>query len=548
MKTIAILTTVIFTVLLNTSITAKTVSDPTLPGEYQVGYREVTLVDTSRVDGADYAGRVLKIAIWYPIDDAVAATGIKASYDSDTEGLLLYGIPVPFLIFSSEINAMVDSSSIIAPTMSNPNDPACDDPFSLACAVNSIVGLPVSNDGPFPVVLWSHGFGTSTYGYARYTEHLASHGYIVVAPLHSGSSFPDLSIGFLTGLTCSDTFLRPCLDLGTTPTLNRPQDLSFALDKLLDGSLGIDLQQAANPDKIAAAGHSMGGYTALMMAGGLATAVNGFVPGDLKDSRIKAVYAMSPASGTTPLDGAGVNGSIIYPDVDLANIDVPTVINYAQFESNVLGLNITQNSQQFFSATDSQLSGNKYLIEMLSAGHNHFLDICRNENIDVFKFGNDNPSGINALFEALQFTIDLSSPTSPNVLVGKVITSQQANCENDYFYDPINFLILSAITLPPPAPAIPLSALLFNEPPLSIPQSFLPGFIDPTTYNFISTRTSKAVMNDVKGYLLSFLNVYLRNEPQNERFIKGTPGVTNVVECYKVGSQEQCKQRVFDEQ
>jgi predicted dienelactone hydrolase len=54
-----------------------------------------------------------------------------------------------------------------------------------------IVGLPISSRGPFPLLLFSHGSGGDLNAYVSLTQYLASHGYIVAAPEHTGNRFVD---------------------------------------------------------------------------------------------------------------------------------------------------------------------------------------------------------------------------------------------------------------------------------------------------------------------------------------------------------------------
>ena len=52
-------------------------------------------------------------------------------------------------------------------------------------------GLPVSTDGPFPLVVYSHGSGGLRFVSSFLTEVLASHGFVVIAPDHSGNTAID---------------------------------------------------------------------------------------------------------------------------------------------------------------------------------------------------------------------------------------------------------------------------------------------------------------------------------------------------------------------
>lgn len=102
--------------------------------------------------------------------------------------------------------------------------------------------------GPFPLVVLSHGYGISSTSYAWLAEHLAAHGFVVIAPRH-----------------------RESLDPAALwqATIQRPQDvltvLSFVGDEVDPGGRFDGLVDA---ETVAVVGHSYGGYTALAAAGG----------------------------------------------------------------------------------------------------------------------------------------------------------------------------------------------------------------------------------------------------------------------------------------
>jgi pimeloyl-ACP methyl ester carboxylesterase len=103
-----------------------------------------------------------------------------------------------------------------------------------------------SGDGPFPVVMWSHGMGSAGTERNDTLARWASAGYVVVAPTFPLSSrAPDAS------------------DL-----LNQPGDVAFVLDAVRTASAtdGDVLDGLVRVDCVALAGHSMGGGTTLAAA------------------------------------------------------------------------------------------------------------------------------------------------------------------------------------------------------------------------------------------------------------------------------------------
>ena len=68
---------------------------------------------------------------------------------------------------------------------------------SQASIENAIVrqAAEIATDGPFPLVVYSHGSGGIRYLASYYTEAIASHGYVVAAPDHTGNTAADRLLG-----------------------------------------------------------------------------------------------------------------------------------------------------------------------------------------------------------------------------------------------------------------------------------------------------------------------------------------------------------------
>ncbi|MCA9550600.1 MAG: dienelactone hydrolase family protein [Myxococcales bacterium] len=102
--------------------------------------------------------------------------------------------------------------------------------------------------GPWPVVVLSHGHQGYPAGMSYLAEHLASHGWLVLAPSHKGNTFAD-----------GDNRRTDIYYL-------RALDLSAALDALAALPASHPAHGLAG-DQMAVVGHSFGGYTAYMLAG-----------------------------------------------------------------------------------------------------------------------------------------------------------------------------------------------------------------------------------------------------------------------------------------
>ena len=102
--------------------------------------------------------------------------------------------------------------------------------------------------GPYPLVILSPGFAMRASSYGWLAEHLASHGFVVLAPEHDEQMNPES--GLWQG------------------AIKRPQELQ-AVFAYVDAQTqpGGALADLVDPETVAVIGHSYGGYTALAAAG-----------------------------------------------------------------------------------------------------------------------------------------------------------------------------------------------------------------------------------------------------------------------------------------
>lgn len=116
----------------------------------------------------------------------------------------------------------------------------------------------VSSLRPTPLVVISPGLGANRQFFSYLARHLASYGLTVAALEH-----PDRTNRNLSKITSANRLLP------ATEFINRPKDISFVLDELskLDRQPGR-LQGKLNTQTVSIIGHSLGGYTALALAGG----------------------------------------------------------------------------------------------------------------------------------------------------------------------------------------------------------------------------------------------------------------------------------------
>lgn len=116
---------------------------------------------------------------------------------------------------------------------------------------------PDSSGGPYPLVIFSHGSNSFRQHNHSLTEHLASHGFIVMAADHPGNTLFDTA--------------ETLLSIGNALVANfaqRPQDVLRQIAYAEALAVGDDpLAGLIDLERIAVAGYSFGGYTALAVGG-----------------------------------------------------------------------------------------------------------------------------------------------------------------------------------------------------------------------------------------------------------------------------------------
>jgi predicted dienelactone hydrolase len=278
---------VIFTAVCTSSAVAGSgpVDPPDELGPYAVGHTTFDLVDANRDD------RPLEIQAWYPADPA----------DAVGENTLYTLVEDVFFL---------------------PSENAFDD-------------LPVLDRFFMPLIVFSHGHGGINIQSVRLMEALASHGFVVVAPNHTGDTTFDESA----------TFEESAVD--------RPLDISFLIDVMIDRTFdfGDPFFLRINPAAIGVAGHSFGGYTALAMAAGYGG--GGVAP----DPRVKAIFPIAAVAD-------------FFTDEELASIEIPTLLLHGT-EDEVVP--IEPNTIRAFDLISSPFL---YRVDIEGANHYHFANIC----------------------------------------------------------------------------------------------------------------------------------------------------------------------------
>ena len=305
--------------------------DPGKLGSYAIGHTSYMLTDTSN------GNRPVYISVWYPADNASISSSIPAQYPFDP-----YSTSLP-------VSTSTDWQAV------GNYDSASEGPTA-------------SHDGPFPLLVVSPGFSGDAWMYNFIGTRLASHGYVVAAlEPYADCQWP----------------WSPCDDF-VTVMVNRPRDVSFAITQLLIKSKvrGELLFHTIDPNRVAASGHSIGGYTTFALASGdrlvcdaLWPALSGSdslpYPPDTcvrtsPDRRIKAMIS---------LDGS----SQLVRYSELSKIEMPSLI---------MGETIDQSEQIAAAENTPQLKSwiarphaainrlDSYRVDVNGANHFSFTDFC----------------------------------------------------------------------------------------------------------------------------------------------------------------------------
>ncbi len=201
--------------------------------------------ETSQAEIDDHPQRELNIQVWYPAqadDDAK-----KAAYDEAAARL-----------WTQWCKTKGDTSSQAQEYFDN-------------LQTNSIVDAPLSDaQQEYPIIICSHGYTVQRCVHASLCEELASHGYIVFAIEHTGTSvLTELPDGRTVGCAFP-TVSGICQQLVEM----RVKDVKFLLNTLENLDEKNMLYERLDLDKVGIFGHSMGGMTA--------------VHASMQDQRIKA--------------------------------------------------------------------------------------------------------------------------------------------------------------------------------------------------------------------------------------------------------------------
>ena len=232
--------------------------------------------------------------------------------------------------------------------------------------------------GKFPLVVLSHGMYGNAMNQSWLASELAKRGYVVAAANHPGTS----------------TWARDADD--ARQLWERPKDVSRVIDHLLATP---ELRVHVDPERIFMAGHSLGGFTAIALAGGRYDArkfdnlcarhpenrgcriVDNWrvaetpedraqMEADLSEPRIRGFAVFDPG------------GTQTFSDASLGSIRKPMLVFGAPRNIDGTGLDLDMESRALIAALPH---GNVKYQEPDMLAHFDFLGECTPQAIDILK-------------------------------------------------------------------------------------------------------------------------------------------------------------------
>jgi dienelactone hydrolase len=216
--------------------------------------------------------------------------------------------------------------------------------------------------GPYPVILFSHGFGGNKEAFGPIGKHWASHGYVVIHPTHADGLNRRQDQPKNAGDQPPATAPRFAGLLGgmndPTKIIDRVADLVLILDQLEHLPKAVPgLKDKIDAKAIGVAGHSFGAYTT-MLIGGVSVDLGKDRGKSFFDKRVKCILPISP-------QGTGQQG---LTDQSWATLRLPMMTITGTRDRGVGGQGVEWRKEPYKYSP----KGDKYLVVIDGANHLSF--------------------------------------------------------------------------------------------------------------------------------------------------------------------------------
>ncbi len=288
---------------------AQTAPDPRASGPFPVGVTTTVFVDASRTDAFTKKARTLVTEIWYPATDETRGLPKNRYRDFFSGGVT----PQAAALLSAAFRKSVEEIEKLY--------------------WNQAVRDARVRPGKYPLVIFSHGNGGTRTQNTFWFDYLASHGYVIASPDHTGNARFTILDGELIPYQAGER---------ANSGADRPRDLSFLLEQMGRWNGGADSRFAGRIDSAAAAatGMSYGAVSAIRAADA--------------DARFRAVLTMAAAPPTH------------------TNLTVPMLLMLGA-EDNTIGPEGNRRIRE----NHAIHTGPAFLLELKNGGHYSFTDMFK---------------------------------------------------------------------------------------------------------------------------------------------------------------------------
>jgi len=249
------------------------------------------------------------------------------------------------------------------------------------------IEYPTRGTGPFPIIIFSPGYGGSSHGYEGLISYWVSYGYVCIRPAHADAGALKDAMNDLLAMRREDK--APANDrrrqhqpVNTAEAAkarpnpaemiwekerepqwrDRVRDVVLILDSLTDLEKEYpELAGKMDHARIGVGGHSYGAFTAMLAAG---TKTFSTPPLALGDPRVKAMMAMSP-------QGVAANRGLTADS--WRDLKVPSMFMTGTRD---FGANETETPEWRRTSFDNAPAGDKYLAVIKNANHMTFTGVA----------------------------------------------------------------------------------------------------------------------------------------------------------------------------